>query len=55
MVVNVTGYTLFAMSQYDIILVLVWRSLLTQHAYYSTHTLLTCYWCLWCVTVIHIN
>jgi len=42
-VVNVTGYTLFVTSQYDVILALVWRSLLTQRAYYSTLTLLTCY------------
>jgi len=42
MVVNVNKYTLFVMSQYDIILALVWRSLLTQRAYYSARTFLTC-------------
>jgi len=31
----------------------VWRSLLTQRAYYSTRTLLTRYCSLQCVTVIH--
>jgi len=36
-------------------LALVWRSLLTQRAYYSTRTLLTRYCSLHCVTVIHIN
>jgi len=53
--VNVTGYTLFVASQYDVILALVWRSLLTRRAYYSAQTLLTCYCSLQCVTVIHIN
>jgi len=35
MVVIVTGYKLFVMSQYDVILCkpTFWRSLLTQHAY----------------------
>jgi len=55
MVVNVTGYTLFVTSPYDVILALVWRSLLTQRAYYSTHTLLTRYCSLQNVTVVHIN
>ena len=33
----------------------VWRSLLTQRAYYCTRTLLSRYCSLQCVTVIHIN
>jgi len=40
-------------SQYDVILALVWRSLLAQRAYYSTRTLLTRYCSLQCVTAIH--
>jgi len=54
-VVNVTGYTLFVTSQYDVILALVWRSLLTQRAYYSTRILLTRYCSLQCVTAIHVD
>jgi len=58
MVVNVTGYTMFMTSQHDVIfwrLALVWRILLTQRAYYSTHTLLSRYCSLQCVIVTHIN
>jgi len=38
MVVIVSGYTLFVMTQYDVILCkpTFWRSLLTQHAYAET-------------------
>jgi len=59
MMVSVTGHTLLVTSQYDVILTfanhrlgLVWRSLLTQRAYYSTRTLLVI---VQCVTVMHIN
>jgi len=55
MVVNVTGYTLFVTSQYDVILSLVWRNFLAQRAYYSTRSLLTHYCSLQCVTAIHIH
>jgi len=55
MMINVIGYMLFMTSQYDVILNIdVWRSLLTQCAYYSTRTLLSRYCSLQCVTVIHI-
>jgi len=53
MVVNVTEYTLFVTSQYDVILTfgeVYWHSV-----HYSTHTLLSRYWSLQCVTVIQIN
>ena len=47
MVVIVTGYTIFETSQCDVIFTFAnptfWRILLTQHAYYSTRTLLTRY------------
>jgi len=51
MVVKETGYTLFVTSQYDVMLTLVWRSLLTQRSYYSTRTLISRYCSLPCVTV----
>jgi len=52
MVIIVTGYALFVTSQYAVIFTFqnnVWPSL-TQHAYYSTRTLLTR-----CCTMCHCN
>jgi len=58
MVVIVTGYTLSVTSQFDNICSFVnktfWRSLLTQHAYYSTVHALSLLVVVQCVTVMNI-